>query len=204
MDNRREFMLDTETLALTSRAAVWQIGMLEIKPGVDDADIWHVDPEIVKRHQHKFEIDNDTISWSMAQEGTSFKDWYNGYMRNRPPHDNHCDKVETIVEQMIERAGGFQEAQKAIWWAKNAAFDFPILEHLFKTYGKETPWHYRNKGCLYTLRIEAERKWGVERVKKFAPLYTGVSHSAGDDCYNQVQQLAYYRSIIDHAVQVPE
>ena len=205
MDKRREFMLDTETLSLASNAAVWEIAVVEIiGNGAGEPVYWNTDPFMVSASLDHMDVNDGTIKWSLKQEGTGFKDWYAVYTGNSPRDSYLSTKTGLIIDQMLDVAGGFDEAQKAIWWAKNSAFDFPILENFFKHYTTEMPWFYRNKGCLYTMRIEAERRWGVDRVKQFAPAYQGISHGAVDDCLDQINQLAYYRAIIDHAVQVPE
>ncbi len=200
MDKRREFMIDTETLSLASNAAVWEVAMVEIiGNGAGTPVFWNTDPFMVSLSLDHMDVNRETIEWSLKQEGTGFKAWYDVYTGSSPLDEYLSTKTGLIIDQMMDVAGGFEEAQKAIWWSKNSAFDFPILENFFKRHTAKMPWFYRNKGCLYTMRIEAERRWGVDRVKQFAPAYQGISHCAVVDCLNQIDQLAYYRAIIDRA-----
>lgn len=207
---RKEYMIDCETLALSSRAAVWQFSIMEIPEQLPDQMeppyVTFFIPRIVLgikfeapansanfTNRGQYEAKQSTVEWSLQQPGTMFKDW----LLELPWASGNIPRMQEHLYQFLgvhsNRGDG------PLFWAKNAAFDFPILEFLFENLDVTIPWHYRNKGCLYTMRHEAARLANKAGFKLTPPAYTGTAHDSAADCENQIRQLHYYRGAIQTA-----
>lgn len=202
-----EFMLDCETLALSSRAAVWQFTIMEIPPQLPE----DVDPPCVTffiphdvlgikfevptasanfTNRGQYEAKQATVEWSLRQPGTMFRDW----MLQLPWTLSDVQQIRAAFAQFL--GDNSEQKHGPLFWAKNAAFDFPILEFLFENMGITIPWHYRNKGCLYTMRHEAERLANEAGFNLITPPYSGPAHDSAADCRNQIRHLHYFRDAI--------
>ena len=112
------------------------------------------------------------------------------------PNGAAFTSVAEIHEELLKMRG--PDDKDCIFWAKNAAFDFPILEHLFRWAGLATPWYHRNKGCMYTMRIEAYRLAARPGAHALPPKRVNQwPHHAGFDVLYQIEELADYRRYID-------
>lgn len=191
----REIMLDCETLALSTRALVWQIGFAEIYES-DAAGFACrsalISPTDAFFQQRYFVTQRSTIDWWVEQEYDLFNEWYAAFSNEHGRPLNSIDYV-SIADWFRTHASNDSET---IWWAKNAAFDFPIFEHIFEVTGTKAPWTHRNKRCLYTLRGEVERfgKLHNKPVEKYVRPNTVTSHDAMFDAIAQAEEVRHYRS----------
>ena len=208
---QKEYMLDCETLALSSRAAVWQFTIMEIPEKLQD----HMEPPHITvfiphemldikfaapvaslhfKNSGPFEASAECSRWSFDQPGTNFKDWL---LQMPWAAGSRKEDIQSAIYGLCGVASAGKDGP--LFWAQNAAFDFPILEWLFENFSIREPWHYRNKGCLYTMRHEAERLADQAKFKLEPPTYSGPAHDSTADCENQIRHLHYYRDAIKAA-----
>ena len=124
-------MVDLETLALSSRAAIIQIGAVAVTP----ADFIAGGPgqnfkASVAGNIVGFDVDPKTIQWHLEKNAENYK---------------------RIGEEAVELYRGLVDfhswvksfEQTKIVWAKGTCFDIPILENAFKHFGMYAPWSYQ-------------------------------------------------------------
>lgn len=187
MPEPREIMIDCETLSLRSNAMVWQVGFAVIEDNAQ-AQSHYIDLRGWSALR-KFDVDLSTIEFLETTEGLS--DRYNAWFQRKVPLTAPIDLHGILLANMSKNP------RDTIFWAKNAAFDFPILENMFIECGFSVPWHHRNKGCLYTMRIECERAARVTSTTLPEMPDNPVPHDAAFDALNQIEQLRIYRSFTD-------
>jgi hypothetical protein len=195
----REIMLDCETLSLEPNALVWQCAAGEIGNAyIPSAIGWLVDPEIyrIPLEGATFAVSAATERWTI-ENGNAYPFGIWEKRRENPNASGAFATVQHIHQTLMQMRG--PDEKDCIFWAKNAAFDFPILENLFRFAGLRAPWYHRNKGCLYTMRIEVERQAQRRGLPMPEAAVNQGAHNAAYDVLYQIEQLDTYREFLDGA-----
>ena len=201
----KHLMLDLETFALSPDAFVWEVGLMPFKLDMRDgnmlATLGPADRFILNPFRHHAErIDEKTVQWTRENR----KDFIAGVICDAVS-GHYADGRAATVSTIVKHHGGnwldnvplLHAAIEACFaaevpqhdsprnfyiWARNAAFDFPILENLFKGAGLKLPWHRRQQCCVYTAQ-------NMALMQGFVPAVTEATHQAADDCEKQVQEV---------------
>jgi hypothetical protein len=130
-------MIDIETCALSTSAAVWEVGWVTWDEVHFPGSGGQFFLDIANHAQSRRRIDDDTVrflekdapSWAAYQDFRDFRDE---------------DNLKTL-------AAAIDEADHV--WCKGASFDFAILKDLFEDYGIATPPRaYRKERCMRVLQ----------------------------------------------------
>ena len=176
MTMTKHIMIDTETLAQSPRALVWEFAAIEFlwEQGphglrLTEADKLH--GYVVHADTSKFDVHLETLRWTRGMQPEQLGNYLNGVALA------DCVTVAEIHAFFSARAGH-------MIWARNGAFDFPIMEHMFKANGLKMPWHRRFQNCLYT-KINDARRFQPD----FEIVAPGHAHSALSDAHDQIDEL---------------
>ena len=217
MTTSRHLMLDTETFSLAPNAFVWEVGLMPFTLDISDGGMVVGMGESVRlvlnpfRH-HADRIDASTVKWTqetrkddaaaLAMCGVAFGEYAASqkYVVRKIVEHSGVEWMETVGE-LVELISDVLDAQVPVGgvngnyyvWARNAAFDFPILDNLFTGAGLKLPWHRRQQCCVYTAQNMALMQGFIPEV---APK---TKHQAAEDCEKQVQEviasLAYLHNL---------
>ena len=176
MTTTKHIMIDTETLALSSRALVWEFAAVEFLwkqdgPAVRITPADKLHGYVIHADSSKFDVHLDTLRWTRGVQPERLEEYLNGVSLTG------CITVAEIHDFFSARSGH-------MIWARNGAFDFPIMEHMFKASGFNMPWHRRFQNCLYTKINDARRFYPEYEI--VAP---GHAHSALSDAHDQINEL---------------
>lgn len=199
----RHLMLDVETFSLKPNAFVWEIGLLPFTMNSTDdmnLEVGKTDHIIVDPFRHTTaDVNIDTVKWTQTQRANdpvalaicdymlskkSLED--SGRLQSVLERSSHyvLDVLGTrrTFEAIIDKAVPAADRENTFIWAKNAAFDFPIMASLFGE--RFVPWHRRQQCCLYTARnLALSMGWRPTPREE-------NTHAAVDDCLNQVAELS--------------
>lgn len=169
--NSRAIMVDIETLASGSSAAITQIAavVFDLDTGVCAADF-----DILVKTGFGT-LTRETALWWMRQ----------------PAANDFATRVESKgvdLREALLMFSGFVTANKGLpLFAHGAPFDFPVLRTSYEAIEMAPPWGYRDELCC---RGYYRELGGVPEV----PLPEGyVKHDALSDCKLQVAQLVEAR-----------
>lgn len=157
--------VDIETLGKKADCVVISIAIafFDIKTGVV-GDTLTLYPDAMEQILNGRVLRKDTIDWWRQQSDGAKKATFNH--KSKP--------VETVIKSFVKFFEGHENVQV---WGRGPEFDMAILEHLFASYGYETPWDFRTVQSMRTLQLLS----GVEPDKKL------TAHDALNDCINQAQ-----------------
>lgn len=185
-------MIDCETLALASNAAVWQVGWKDMSSDVHH--VAYINPGEIQHHVQTGRLAEatGTIEWALKTYGapSPFNRWYADY--NGGQNNNGTHSIAELHRDMSSLIG-----PSTTVWAKGADFDFPILSHLFSLVGLPAPWHYRNKACMRTLKMLAELEATDAHLDTMQKMKNPDAHDAGADVVFQTEQVQYYLGILN-------
>jgi hypothetical protein len=166
--NYPDIMLDLETLATTPNAKILSISAVAFDPHELSDDLTQ-NPKLdllldLDEQENRYE-DPDTVEWWAKQSHE---------VQNKIFSDTGRVKVDDAISQL----------SKFVWnkdrlWAQGIAFDFPILENLFRERKNSIPWQYYKVTDSRTIRALVD-----------CPVYK-TSHDSLDDCYNQIKSVQY-------------
>ena len=126
---KKRLMVDIETTAIGTDAAVWQIGYHEI--GGEYSGIFNLNPYDQERN-----VNPDTVEWlrDNAPDWNILEPMFNSFFPSK-----------AILKAFDEKVRGeeFDEI-----WCKGADFDFAILRSIYAQYYHPLPWHYRKQCCM--------------------------------------------------------
>lgn len=144
-------MIDLETLATSSDAAILTIGAVKFDPFGSVADFTNNDKFYAKVdldscNELNLTVSDDTINWWATQ--------------SKEAQDEAFGPTDRIH---IEDA--FQDLYKFCWgsqyvWSNGAAFDIVICETVFKRIPKKIPWDFwqvRDVRTMFDLGIDPQR-----------------------------------------------
>ena len=177
MQITKHIMIDTETLALSPRALVWEFAAVEFLWEQDGTTVRMTPADklhgyVIHADSSKFDVQLDTLRWTRGVQPERLEYYLDGVSLTG------CITVDEIHDFFGKRTGH-------MIWARNGAFDFPILEHMFKASGFKMPWHRRFQNCLYT-KINDARRFDPE-YELSAPFHR---HTALADARAQIIELA--------------
>lgn len=189
-----QWMIDCETIDLGSRAGVWELSIVNINDR-KARKTWYTDPGEIAGlvDAERCTASTSTIDWSLKVHGpaSKFHHWHTSYSANgRASSELGVTSIADIHASFVQNT-----TPEDIYWCKGSDFDFPILANMFQCAGKQTPWHYRRKGCLRSFAIEAEvtEDTTLQDTIKMIMARNRNLHSSLDDCFNQIDQLQAYR-----------
>jgi hypothetical protein len=161
-----DIMIDLETLATSTDAAILTIGAVKFDPfGMDveepAMDSFYVKVDIDSCHEIGLVTNDDTIAW-----------WAN--------QSKEAQEEAFSPDNRIHIADAFNQLYKFCWgakrvWSNGAAFDVVICETVFKRINKAVPWNFwqvRDVRTAFDLGINPNRP----------PV---LKHHALEDAWNQ-------------------
>lgn len=165
-------MLDLETLALDTRAIVFQIGVVVFDLKGEMPIKMRFDIDILPQIMAGRVFDNETQKWWMSQERSS---WH------RMPHD-----VVTVSRAIQDINALFEEGKIQHVWANSPSFDCNILRSLAKDFQCNLAWDFRSEMDVRTLKTMNS----IARLEPAEPFAT--THDALKDCIDQVNKVVFY------------
>ncbi len=159
-------MIDLETLATSTDAAVLTIGAVKFDPfGKDieepDMDSFYVKVDIDSCDELNLAVNDDTIAWWANQSKEAQAEAFEGTDRIH---------IRDAFEQLYKFCWGAKRV-----WSNGAAFDIPICETVYKRLNKAVPWSFwqvRDVRTAFDLGINPQRP----------PV---LAHHALQDAWNQ-------------------
>jgi hypothetical protein len=163
---KTDVMIDLETLATSTDAAVLTIGAVKFDPfGKDveepDMDSFYVKVDIDSCDELNLAVNDDTIAWWANQSKEAQAEAFEGTDRIH---------IRDAFEQLYKFCWGAKRV-----WSNGAAFDIPICETVYKRLNKAVPWSFwqvRDVRTAFDLGINPQRP----------PV---LAHHALQDAWNQ-------------------
>jgi hypothetical protein len=144
-------MIDLETLATSTDAAILTIGAVKFDPlGKDieepEMDSFYVRVDLDSCHELGLVTNDDTIAW-----------WAN---QSKEAQDEAFG-----VDNRIHIKDAFDQLYKFCWgakrvWSNGSVFDIMICEHVFRKIGKAIPWQFwqvRDVRTIFDIGIDPKR-----------------------------------------------
>jgi hypothetical protein len=163
---KTDVMIDLETLATSSDAAILTIGAVKFDPfGREhqeaDMDSFYVRVDLDSCDEIGLVTNDDTIAWWANQSKAAQEEAFS---------ENNRIHIRDAFDQLYKFCWGAKRV-----WSNGAAFDIVICETVFKRIQKATPWSFwqvRDVRTAFDLGINPER-----------PSVT--AHHALEDAYHQ-------------------
>ena len=169
--NKKEVMIDLETLATTPNALILTIA--GIKFDIDDDYLSLTDPyqldhfycRVSVESQPNRDIDDNTLAWWANQPAIAKEEAFSSEDRFH---------IADALTALNHWAKGSER-----YWANGSEFDYPIIETANKECNLQSPWNY----------------WQVSDARTIYKLFPSVElpkpnvHHALYDCLNQIQKL---------------
>ena len=161
-----DIMIDLETLATTTDAAILTIGAVRFDPfGFDikepAMDSFYVKVDIDSCDELGLVSNDDTIAWWAQQSKEAQAEAFEGTDRIH---------IRDAFDQLYKFCWGAKRV-----WSNGAAFDVPICEHVYRKLNKAIPWSFwavRDVRTAFDLGINPNRP----------PV---LAHHALQDAWNQ-------------------
>jgi hypothetical protein len=161
-----DIMIDLETLATSTDAAILTIGAVKFDPFGKDIeepamDSFYVRVDLDSCDELGLAVNDDTIAW-WAQQSKEAQDEAFGT----------DDRIH--IREAMDKLYKFCWGAKRVW-SNGAAFDIPICETAYKRLNKAVPWSFwqvRDVRTAFDLGINPNRP-------------TVTAHHALQDAYNQ-------------------
>ena len=148
---KTDVMIDLETLATSTDAAILTIGAVKFDPfdynvEFDEKDKFYVKVDLDSCNELNLTVSEDTINWWSTQSKEAQEEAFSQTGR-------------------IDVYDAFQDLYKFCWgaqrvWSNGAAFDIVICETVFNRIHKKTPWDFwqvRDVRTIFDLGINPER-----------------------------------------------
>lgn len=128
-----DVMIDLETLATSTDAAILTIGAVKFDPFGSDIKepamtSFYVRVDLDSCHNLGLVTNDDTIAWWANQSKEAQEEAFG--VDNRIP-------IRDAFEQLYKFCWGAKRV-----WSNGAAFDVPICEHVYKKLNKAIPWSF--------------------------------------------------------------
>lgn len=161
-----DLMLDIETLGTRPGCVILTLGIVKFNPksSKSPTSVVYLRPSIDEQVELGREIQEDTVLWWEQQEET---------VREEALSNNNRKSLEDCTYEINKFFVGVTHL-----WAQGPAFDFVILEDLYRQLKKPTPWNFwqiRDSRTLFGVH-------GDPREKNKAGL-----HNALDDAMSQAR-----------------
>jgi hypothetical protein len=161
-----DIMIDLETLATTTDAAILTIGAVKFDPFGSDIkepamDSFYVKVDIDSCDELGLVANDDTIAWWSQQSKEAQAEAFEGTDRIH---------IRDAFDQLYKFCWGAKRV-----WSNGAAFDVPICEHVYRKLNKAIPWSFwavRDVRTAFDLGINPNRP----------PV---LAHHALQDAWNQ-------------------
>lgn len=148
---KTDVMIDLETLATSSDAAILTIGAVKFDPfGREltdpDMDSFYVRVDLDSCDEINLVTNDDTIAW-----------WANQSKEAKYEAFDNPDRLH--IREAFEQLYKFCWGAKRVW-SNGAAFDIPICEHVYKKLNKAIPWSFwqvRDVRTAFDLGINPKR-----------------------------------------------
>lgn len=163
---KTDIMIDLETLATSTDAAILTIGAVKFDPFGDDiiepnCEKFYVKVDLDSCDRIGLSVSEDTINWWANQSKEAQEEAFN-------------------PEGRISITEAFNQLYKFCWgakrvWSHGAGFDVVICETVFKKINKAVPWNFWQVRCtrtLFDIGIDPQRP----------PV---LKHHALEDAWNQ-------------------
>lgn len=140
----RHVMIDFETLGKGPNAVVLSLGAVRFDEGkLDDIDVFHHCLNVQQQIDEGRDIDASTVAW-----------WFGQSDEARRPF-TESGRVQLAIGTVLSAFTEFFKAKESLFlWSHGANFDVPILESLYTSRSRETPWKYsdvRDTRTLFSL-----------------------------------------------------
>lgn len=171
-----DIMIDLETLSLSPRAAIIEIGALGfglVRP-THQQPYFQVDVDGYSCLPSEGSVDPGTVDWHKKQPG------------GMPPGGRgEGVPIYYALQQLSAFIKSVSSKDGVTVWANGSQFDIVVLEYHYKALGESPPWLYsevRDARTVYKLAKDMGWRWPNEANQ-------GTKHRALDDCRNQVVAL---------------
>lgn len=163
---RTDIMIDLETLATSTDAAILSIGAVKFNPFGNEVE----NPQCEKFYTRidldscdklNLQVSDDTIDWWSKQSEAA---------RNEAFDPNNREDINDAFQQLYKFCWGAQRV-----WSNGSGFDIVICETVFNRIHRATPWQYwqvRDVRTMFDLGINPARP----------PI---TAHHALEDAWNQ-------------------
>lgn len=144
-----DVMIDLETLATSSDAAILTIGAVKFDPlgvGVEQDNRFYTRVDLDSCHEINLQVSDDTINWWATQSKEAQEEAFN------PDNRLH---IEDAFQDLYKFCWGAQRV-----WSNGAAFDIVICETVFKRIHRAIPWNFwqvRDVRTMFDLGIDPKR-----------------------------------------------
>ena len=170
-------MIDLETLASSSNAAVIQIGACPFNLEMGEID--QPMTVLVKPNLKIADVSVDTICWWLEQSDAARRSV--AQCRHGRPEQMALADLNSFI--------AFQCAFEVQAWAMPPEFDLVILRNMAERHDMMLPWHFAMTRDLRTL----ERLVGASKPDRIAP---SVAHDAGRDAEAQaLTAIKYFKML---------
>lgn len=163
-----QMMVDLETLSLSTRAVVFQIGVAVFNLGGEIIHSERMDLDILPQLMCGRIFDRETQRWWMTQEKSAWS----------RPSEQVCE-VENCLEAL---SNIWTEYRCGHVWANSPSFDLVILKSLAKDFNMKLPWTHKHEMDVRTIR-------GLAKIIGCELASREPSHDAQRDCEDQVATL---------------
>lgn len=161
-----DVMIDLETLATSTDAAILTIGAVKFDPYGKDVeepamDSFYVKVDLDSCDELGLAVNDDTIAWWSQQSKEAQAEAFEGTDRIH---------IRDAFDQLYKFCWGAKRV-----WSNGAAFDVPICETVYKRLNKAVPWSFwqvRDVRTAFDLGIDPKRP----------PV---LAHHALQDAWNQ-------------------
>ena len=144
-------MIDLETLATSTDAAILTIGAVKFDPLGDDTkepamESFYVRVDLDSCHELGLVTNDDTIAW-----------WAN--------QSKEAQDEAFTADNRIPITDAFNQLYKFCWgakrvWSNGSVFDIMICEHVFRKINKAVPWQFwqvRDVRTIFDIGIDPKR-----------------------------------------------
>ena len=174
-----DIMIDLETLATSSNAAILSIGAVKFDPFSEelkspDMESFYIRVDLDSCNELDLEVHDSTIEWWAKQSPEAQDEAFN-------------------PEGRVTVQDAFNQLYKFCWgatrvWSNGSGFDIVICENIFKKINKKIPWDFwqvRDVRTAFDLGIDPQRP----------PI---TAHHALEDAWNQAVGIQHvYRTLRD-------
>lgn len=134
------WMIDLETLALTSDAVVVSVGACccDLEKSTFDIVSEYYSAVYVNETQSRRALDISTVNFWLKQSEEARAVFVD------PNKKTVYEAVQDIIADMVD-------FKPTTVWSKGVDFDIPIIEHVLKQMGWPVPWTYKQRMCYRTV-----------------------------------------------------
>lgn len=169
-------MLDLETMALSSHAAVVSIGAVEFNPELATSEPYS---GLGREFYVPVSLNKQVSKWGREVESSTLEWWKGQPAEVRAAlTDSRSVFLDDALHKFAEWLGG----RNLDVWGNGAAFDNVVLANAYRATGSPVPWGFRNDRCYRTLKALGE---GLGIAYKEPQRL--VQHNALDDAKYQAE-----------------